>query len=92
MPGLSRVFVQAGAGEGAGFSDDDYKVCRCLLWVHVKANLNTRAQKCGAEMAPDADTVIRRSDVILKVSVPSAELLQRIPRNKILISYVFPAQ
>ncbi|ESS29719.1 transhydrogenase [Toxoplasma gondii VEG] len=48
--------------------------------------------KAGAEIMPNADTVISRSDVILKVSVPSEELIRRIPRGKILISHVFPGQ
>ncbi|PFH36273.1 transhydrogenase [Besnoitia besnoiti] len=49
-------------------------------------------RKAGAEIVPDADAVVQKSEIILKFSVPSEDTIRRMPRGKVLISHIFPGQ
>ncbi|CDJ43479.1 transhydrogenase, putative [Eimeria tenella] len=48
-------------------------------------------RRAGAEVLSGPDAVINQSQVLLRVSAPSPDLVSRIPRDKVLISYLFPS-
>ncbi len=62
------VLVEAGAGLGSGFSDDDFT---CV----------------GATIAPDADTVWRESEMIMKVKEPIEVEWPRMRRGQLVFTY-----
>jgi alanine dehydrogenase len=62
------VLVEAGAGVGSGFSDDDFT---CV----------------GATIAPDADTVWRESEMIMKVKEPIKVEWPRMRRGQLVFTY-----
>jgi alanine dehydrogenase len=62
------VLVEAGAGVGSGFSDDDFT---CV----------------GATIAPDADTVWRESEMIMKVKEPIEVEWPRMRRGQLVFTY-----
>jgi alanine dehydrogenase len=62
------VLVEAGAGLGSGFSDDDFT---CV----------------GATIAPDADTVWRESEMIMKVKEPIKVEWPRMRRGQLVFTY-----
>jgi alanine dehydrogenase len=62
------VFIERGAGEGSGFSDELYT-------------------RVGAAIAPDADTVWREAEMILKVKEPIAPEWPRIRKGQVLFTY-----
>ncbi|HEV7993641.1 MAG TPA: alanine dehydrogenase, partial [Gemmatimonadaceae bacterium] len=62
------VLVEAGAGLGSGFSDEDYT-------------------SVGATIAPDADTVWRESEMIMKVKEPIKVEWPRMRRGQLLFTY-----
>jgi alanine dehydrogenase len=62
------VLVEAGAGVGSGFSDDDFT---CV----------------GATIAPDADTVWRESEMIMKVKEPIKVEWPRKRRGQLVFTY-----
>lgn len=45
----------------------------------------------GAEIEHNAEGVIRAAEVLLRVSAPTPEMVSRMPRDKVLISYLFPS-
>lgn len=47
--------------------------------------------RAGAEIASSADAVIHGANVLLRVSAPPSDLISRIPRDKVLVSYLFPS-
>src|SRR5690606_14641476 len=63
------VLVETGAGEGSGFTDEDYRAI-------------------GAEIAPDADTVFSKSELIIKVKEPQAPERRMLREGKILFTYL----
>ncbi|CDJ47725.1 transhydrogenase, putative [Eimeria brunetti] len=48
-------------------------------------------RRAGAEIVPSADAVINGAEVLLRVSPPSPDMVSRMPRDKVLISYLFPS-
>lgn len=48
-------------------------------------------RRAGAEIASNADAVINGAEVLLRVSAPTPEMVSRMPRDKVLISYLFPS-
>ena len=62
------VLIEAGAGIGSGFSDEDFTAV-------------------GATIAPDADTVWRESEMIMKVKEPIKVEWPRMRRGQLLFTY-----
>ena len=62
------VLLEAGAGIGSGFSDEDFTAV-------------------GATIAPDADTVWRDSEMILKVKEPIKVEWPRMPKGQLVFTY-----
>ncbi|CDI74263.1 transhydrogenase, putative [Eimeria praecox] len=48
-------------------------------------------RRAGAEIVPNADAVINGAEVLLRVSAPTRDMVSRMPRDKVLISYLFPS-
>jgi alanine dehydrogenase len=63
-----QVLVEAGAGIGSGFEDDQYIAA-------------------GARMAPDADGVWSKADMIMKVKEPIAVEWKRMRRGQVVFTY-----
>lgn len=64
-----EVLVQAGAGNGAGYSDEAFV-------------------RGGAKIAPDADTLFRESQLIVKVKEPQPAEWARLNDQHILFTYL----
>src|SRR6185436_20969404 len=64
-----EVLVQKGAGNGSGFSDEEYEAA-------------------GGKIAPDADTVFRDADMIVKVKEPIEADLKRLRDGQLLFTYL----
>ena len=64
-----EVFLEAGAGQGSGFHDEEYA-------VH------------GARIVPDAPTLFRSAQLIVKVKEPISEEWGRLRADHILFSYL----
>jgi len=62
------VLVEAGAGVGSGFSDEDFTAV-------------------GATIAPDADTVWRESEMIMKVKEPIKVEWPRMRKGQLVFTY-----
>jgi len=62
------VLVEAGAGIGSGFSDEDFT-------------------SVGATIAPDADTVWRETDMIMKVKEPIKVEWPRMRKGQLVFTY-----
>lgn len=45
----------------------------------------------GAEVVSSADAVIQGAEILLRVAPPSPDMMSRLPRDKVLISYLFPS-
>ncbi|CDJ29108.1 transhydrogenase, putative [Eimeria mitis] len=48
-------------------------------------------RRAGAEIVPSAEAVISAAEVLLRVSPPTPDMVSRMPRDKVLISYLFPS-
>ena len=64
-----RVIVQASAGEGASYTDDQYRAA-------------------GAEIAPDATSVFRAAELIVKVKEPQPSEVAMLRADHILFTYL----
>ncbi len=67
------VVVEAGAGDAAHISDDQWK-------------------DAGATIAPDASTLWKDADIIVKVRAPNTDEAKFVTKDKTLISFFWPAQ
>ncbi|KAL8271032.1 hypothetical protein Esti_005017 [Eimeria stiedai] len=48
-------------------------------------------RSAGAEIVRGPDAVIQGAEILLRVSPPSPDVISRIPRDKVLVSYLFPS-
>jgi alanine dehydrogenase len=64
-----KVLVETKAGEGIGFSDEDYRAC-------------------GAEIAPDAESVFAKAEMIVKVKEPQPVEYARLRAGQVLFTYL----
>ncbi|KAL8448184.1 hypothetical protein Emed_003931 [Eimeria media] len=48
-------------------------------------------RNAGAEVVRGPDAVIQGAEILLRVSPPSPDMIGRIPRDKVLVSYLFPS-
>ncbi|KAL8448736.1 hypothetical protein Emag_003862 [Eimeria magna] len=48
-------------------------------------------RSAGAEVVRGPDAVIQGAEILLRVSPPSPDMVGRIPRDKVLVSYLFPS-
>ncbi|XP_026194264.1 NAD(P) transhydrogenase, mitochondrial [Cyclospora cayetanensis] len=74
------------------------KLRRMAFRVLIESGAGTDAgfpdeayQQVGAEIASSAEDVIRGAEVLIRVSPPSPEIVSRLPRDKVLISNLFPS-
>jgi NAD(P) transhydrogenase subunit alpha len=57
------------------------------------ANFPTAAyQQSGCQIVPDAQTLWRTADIVLKVRPPTAAEVELLPEGKTLVSFIYPAQ
>jgi alanine dehydrogenase len=64
-----RVVVETRAGEGIGFTDEDYRAA-------------------GAEIAPEAESVFAKADMIVKVKEPQPAEYARLREGQVLFTYL----
>jgi alanine dehydrogenase len=64
-----KVLVETKAGEGIGFTDDDYR-------------------SAGADIAPDAETVFAKAEMIVKVKEPQPVEYARLREGQVLFTYL----
>ncbi|KAL8433883.1 hypothetical protein ACSSS7_003544 [Eimeria intestinalis] len=48
-------------------------------------------RSAGAEVVRGSDAVFQQAEILLRVSPPSPDVISRIPRDKVLVSYLFPS-